>query len=346
MRRSSKSLFSVLLTAGVLATFSDPGSASAKTLKIATIAPGGSAWMVQMKAAADKIAADTEGRVTLKFYPGGVMGNDQTVLRKIRAGQLQGGAFGSGPLASIFPDIDLYSLPLMFRSYEEVDYVRKRLDKELIDGLEKKGFSVVSFSDNGFAYLMSTKPVRTVADLKTKKVWIPQGDVMSETALNVCGVSPIQLPLPDVYTGLQSGLIDTVAVPPIGAIAFQWHTSVKYMTDTPLMYLLGMLIVDARAWRQISEADRKIVREHAQKAAANMDKENRVSERNAVEALESQGIEIVSPASSEELERWHAITQDALKQLRSLGIYSNDRIDRIEKYLAEYRSQNGGADGS
>jgi TRAP-type C4-dicarboxylate transport system substrate-binding protein len=273
------------------------------------------------------------------------MGNDQTVLRKIRAGQLQGGALGSGPLASIFPDIDLYSLPLMFRSYEEVDYVRRRIDEELIEGLAKKGFDVISFSDNGFAYLMSAKPVRTVKDLQATKVWVPQGDVMSTTALDVCGVSPIQLPLPDVYTALQSRLIDTVAVPPIGAIAFQWHTAVKYMTDTPLMYLLGMLIVDSRAWRQISEADRTIVRKHAQEAAAAMDKENRVSEQNAIEALESQGIEIVSPASAEELERWHKITQDALKQLRGLGIYSDDRIDSIERYLAEYRSRDGRADG-
>lgn len=319
--------------------------ASAKTLKIATLAPGGSAWMLAMKTAADEIAERSEGRVKLKFYPGGVMGDAQTVLRKMRVGQLQGGAFGSGILGNVVPDVNLYSLPLMFRSYEEVDFVRERLDAELVTNLESNGYVVLAFSDNGFAYLMSTHPIRTVGDLKSAKVWIPQGDVMSETTLNVGGVSPIQLPLPDVYTGLQSGLIDTVAVPPIGAIAFQWHTTLKYLTDTPLMYLLGMMIVDEKTWREISAEDQKTVRSLVQSAARRLDEANRLGEQNALEALGEQGIKTVSP-SSKELVRWHKLSQDAIVKLRALGIYSNERIDRIEQYLKECRSPSGAGNGS
>ena len=138
--------------------------ASATTLKIATLAPGGSDWMLEMKAAADEIAERTGGRVKLKFYPGGVMGNDQTVLRKMRVGQLHGGAFSSGALGNVLPDVNLYSLPLMFRSYEEVHYVRERLDPELVTNLKAKGYVVVAFSNNGFAYFMSTHPIRAVSD--------------------------------------------------------------------------------------------------------------------------------------------------------------------------------------
>ena len=319
--------------------------ASATTLKIATLAPGGSAWMLEMKAAADEIAERTEGRVKLKFYPGGVMGDDQTVLRKMRVGQLHGGAFSSGALGNVLPDVNLYSLPLLFRSYEEVDYVRERLDAELVISLAAKGYAVLAFSNNGFAYFMSTHPARAVSDLHNAKVWVPQGDVMSETTLNVSGVSPIQLPLPDVYTGLQSGLIDTVAVPPIGAIAFQWHTALKYLTDTPLMYLLTMMVVDAKAWRGISAGDQKTVRLLVQNAARKLDEANRVGEQNALVALGQQGIESVSP-TSEELLRWHKLSQDAIVKLRADNIYSNERIDSIEKYLREYRSLNVAADGS
>jgi TRAP-type C4-dicarboxylate transport system substrate-binding protein len=319
--------------------------ASATTLKIATLAPGGSAWMLEMKAAADEIAERTEGRVKLKFYPGGVMGDDQTVLRKMRVGQLHGGAFSSGALGNVLPDVNLYSLPLLFRSYEEVYYVRERLDAELATNLEAKGYVVVAFSNNGFAYFMSTHPVRTVSDLDGAKVWIPQGDVMSETTLNVAGVSPIQLPLPDVYTGLQSGLIDTVAVPPIGAIAFQWHTTLKYLTDTPLMYLLTMMVVEAKAWHGISAEDQKTVRSQVQNAARKLDDANRIGEQNALVALGQQGIETVSP-TPEELLRWHKLSQDAIVKLRADKIYSNQRIDRIEQYLKEYRSLNVAADGS
>ena len=168
---------------GLVATLVPAATAHAVTLKIATLAPGGSSWLNEMKATGDAIEKATDGRVKLKFYPGGVMGNDETVLRKMRAGQLQGGAFPSGAVSGLVPDVDLYSLPLMFRSYEEVDYVRKRLDQDLVDALKKKGIVVLALSDNGFAYLMSDKRVSAVSDLDSAKVWVPQGDIMSETCL-------------------------------------------------------------------------------------------------------------------------------------------------------------------
>jgi TRAP-type C4-dicarboxylate transport system substrate-binding protein len=312
-------------------------SAPAKTLKIATIAPGGSSWMREMQDTAGEIAVQTQGRVTLKFYPGGVMGNDQTVLRKMRAGQLQGGAFPSGTLGRILPDLDLYSLPLMFRSYDEVDFVREQMDADLSAALEREGFIALALSDNGFAYLMSTRPVRAVGDLAGARVWIPEDDVMSQTALEVLGVSPVQLPLADVYTALQTGLVDTVAAPPIGTVAFQWHTKVKYLTDVPLMYLLGLLVVDAKVWRQLQPGDQGVVRKLVRDATRRLDAANRAGEVNAREALRRQGIEFVAASSPEELERWHDITRQALAELRARKIYSNERIDRMQRQLEAYR---------
>ncbi len=154
--------------AGLLAL---PGSAPARTLKIATVVPEGSAWVKEMRQVGKEIEQKTQGRVRFKFYPGGVMGNDKTVLRKIRAGQLQGGAFTSGALAQIYPDIDLFGLPLVFRSYAEVDYVRARMDEALIAGLERAGFVALAITDGGFAYLMSQRPMRQVSDLSGAKVW-------------------------------------------------------------------------------------------------------------------------------------------------------------------------------
>ena len=319
--------------------------AAAVTLKIATIAPEGSSWMEEMRGAAAEIATRSEGRVKIKFYPGGVMGNDQTVLRKMRAGQLQGGAFTGGALGRVVPDIDLYSLPLMFRSYEEVDYVRERMDAELIADLEKQGYVVLALSDNGFAYLMSERPMRRVGDLGGARVWIPEDDIMSQTALEVTGVSPIQLPLADVYTALQTGVVDTVAAPPIGAIAFQWHTKIKYVTDVPIMYLAGVFVVDAKKWRKITAEDQAVVRELVAAATGRLDRGNRAGEANARDALLGQGIEFVTASSPEELARWRALTEQALVQLRATGRYSNERIDRMQAYLATFRAQAGEAGG-
>ncbi|MAI80336.1 MAG: C4-dicarboxylate ABC transporter [Deltaproteobacteria bacterium] len=319
-------------------------TAQALTLKIATIVPDGSSWLVEMRRAAKNIADKTEGRVKLKFYPGGVMGSDKTVLRKIRAGQLQGGAFTSGALADIYPDIELYSLPLLLRNYQEVDYVRAQMDARLTAGLAERGLEVLAISDGGFAYVLSGVPVRKVEDLEGKKVWSPEDDKMTEVTLDVAGVSPVPLPIADVYTALQTGLVDTVAAPPMGAIAFQWHTKVGYLTDVPLMYLAGVLAVNKRAFDKISPADRKVLLDSIHLAAKELDAESREGEMAAREALQNQGIEFVSAESEEELLRWHQMSGEAIEKLRGMNRYSSENMDQILSVLQEYRDQRAAAE--
>ena len=331
----------------LLATFLALVLASASqalTLKIATIVPDGSSWLVEMHQAAKQIEERTDGRVKLKFYPGGVMGGDKTVLRKVRAGQLQGGAFTSGALAEIFPDIELYSLPLLFRNYEEVDHVRALLDEKLEAGMAKKGFVVLAISDGGFAYVLSRIPVRKVEDLEGLKFWAVEDDKMTEMTLDIAGVSPVPLPIADVYTALQTGLVDTVAAPPMGAIAFQWHTKVDYLTDVPLMYLTGVLAIDKRAFDRISPADRKVVRDEVRIAARRLDEENRVGERGAREALENQGLEFVSAESDEEILRWHEVSGEAIEKMRAMNRYSNSTLDEMLTILQTYRTGRAAAE--
>lgn len=151
-------------------------SSMALDIKIATLAPDGTLWMQEMRKAAEEITRRTDGRVVFKFYPGGSMGSDRNVLRKIRAGQLHGGMLTGGALSDIYPDTQIYGLPFLFRSYEELDYVRSRMDKTLAQGIEEHGFVTFGFTDGGFAYLMSSAPIRRVEDIKRQKVWAPEGD--------------------------------------------------------------------------------------------------------------------------------------------------------------------------
>jgi TRAP-type C4-dicarboxylate transport system substrate-binding protein len=329
--------FSFLIAVMAMLLLAAP--AAARTLKIATIVPDGSAWMQEMRRVGKAIEEETQGRVKLKFYPGGIMGNDNTILRKIRAGQLQGGAFTSGALARVYPDIEIYGIPLLLRSYAEVDYVRARMDEALIAGLERAGFVALAISDGGFAYLMSQKPLRRVSDLRGTKVWIQEGDVMSQTAFEIAGVSPIQLPLADVYTALQTRLIDTVAAPTMGAIALQWHTKVKYLTDVPLSYLTGVFALDAKAFGGLRAGDRRVVRDKVGQAARRLDADSREGEQNAKQALRKHGIEFVTAATAEELERWHDISDQALVLLRKKQIYTEEMLDALERHLEDCRSQ-------
>jgi TRAP-type C4-dicarboxylate transport system substrate-binding protein len=317
----------------------------ADTLKIAAVVPEGSAWMEAMRAAAREIEQTTAGRVALKFYPGGVMGDGQAVLRKMRVGQLQGGAFTSGSLADLVPDAELYGLPFLFRSYAEVDYVRARMDARLRSDFERAGLIAITISEGGFAQLLSRQPVRALDDLRAKKVWAPEEDPMSRVAWEAAGIAPVPLPLADVFTGLQTGLVDAVTSPPVGAIAFQWHTSVQYMTDVPLSYVMGVVVLDARAFKKLEAADREVVLRVMDRISRELDARTREGDRQAREALLRQGIRLVQP-SPEELTRWREIGSAALTRIQTSGHYSRERIGELQGHLAAYRASATGAPAS
>ncbi len=313
------------------------GQAQAFTLKIATLAPDGTSWMREARGAADEIAERTAGRLKLRFYPGGVMGNDRSVLRKIRVGQLHGGMVTSGGLSDIYPDIQIYGLPFAFRSYAEVDYVRTRMDPLLLEKLAAEGLVSFGLSEGGFAYLASTRPIRSVADLRQRKVWVPEGDAISIAAFHAVDVSPIPLPLSDVLTGLQTGLIDTVGSTPAAIIALQWHTQVGYFTDAPLLYTYGTLVLSERALKKISPADRAILETVLGAALRRVNAQSREANQEALQVLHDQGIEIIAP-SENELERWRGPVNRAIDELAAEGVISQAMLDRLRQHLRTSRT--------
>lgn len=310
--------------------------AQAATIKIATIAPDGNAWMTEMRAAATAIKTRTADRVELKFYPGGVMGDDATVLRKIKIGQLQGAAFTGGQATAITPDAAIYSQPFQFRTQDEVDKVRAKLDAPLKTSFEKAGFYAPGISGGGFAYLMSVKDIHNKDDLKSAKVWVPQGDHIAEVAFKAAGVTPIPLPLADVYTSLQTGLIDTAANTTSGALAFQWHTKVKYMVDSPLIYVIGVLAIDKKAVDALSPEDQKALNEEIGGAFARLEKITRDDNAQARDALRKQGITITQPSAAE-AKAWDEIGVTARKELASGSGISPALAAAADKALAEAR---------
>lgn len=294
---------------------------SAKAIKIATISPDGTLWMNEMRAGAKEIKEKTQGRVVIKYYPGGVMGSDENVLRKMRIGQLQGGAVTSGSLSGIYSDIDIYGLPYLFSTLDQVSHVRKKMDKFLLGQLEKKGFVSFGFAEGGFTYMMSDSSLYTVEDVRNQKVWIPGGNKVGAAVFSSAGVSPVTLPVSDVLTGLQTGLVNTVITSPIGAIALQWHTRVRYVIDVPLTYITAMLVIDKKVFNKIKKEDQKIVREVMNAAFKRIDTANRRDNFAAQEALKKQGIEYISlPKKS--LDTWYGIGDKAITKLKKDNSYS------------------------
>ncbi|MGD8908327.1 MAG: TRAP transporter substrate-binding protein DctP [Chromatiales bacterium] len=325
------------LTALVLLTLISLPLQAATTLKIATIAPDGTSWMKQMRAAANQIEQGTEGRVKLRFYPGGVMGNDNSVLRKIRVGQLHGGAITGGGLSVVYPSAQVYNLPFQFRNLREVDAVRQVMDKEIIEGLQKTGFVSFGLSEGGFAYLLSNTPVKTTGDMRGLKIWIPEGDEVNARMFEALGISPIPLPITDVMTGLQTGLIDTIASSPIGAIALQWHTRVKYLTQVPVAYLYATLVIKEKALARLDEADRALLIQVLRETFSALDAQNRQDNLQALEALKRQGIEFVEP-SLEQQQEWEKHANTMLKSLSTQGFFDAAMLDHLQQLIQATRS--------
>jgi TRAP-type transport system periplasmic protein len=306
------------------------------TLKIATLAPAGTSWMKEMKAGAKEIKNKTAGRVKFKFYPGGVMGNDASVHRKIRINQLQGGAFSSSGLSQIDPTIQLFSLPMVFDSFDEVDYVRERLDKKIKQHLADNGFILLGITEGGFGRIFSTKPVTTLEQIRDTKVWMPEGDKLVKETFDALGIQPIALPLADVFTGLQTGLIETITSTSTGAIAFQWHSKVNYMVDTPVLYVIGTLAVNKKAFDKIQPADQKIVISEMDKVFERLGKINRQDNLEATAALKAQGIEVIKPPA-EEIQRWKTLAQIAIKKMIDEKVIDAQLVAEMNRLVKESR---------
>ena len=325
-----------LVVVVTLALMCAAGPVWGQTLKIATIAPEGSSWMNDMRSGAKAIEEHTDGRVKFKFYGGGVQGNDKQVQRKMRTGQLHGGAFTSGGLNMFHQDADLFSLPLAFDTVEEARYVRERMEPELRQRLEDAGYVNFGFAAAGFAYMMSNKPLATLADLDGQKIWIPEGDPVGFAALRALGIAPVVMPVTDVMTGLQTDLLDSVTVPPVGAVVFQWHTRLKYITNVPVAYVYAALLIDRKAFGRIAPRDQEVVREVMEGIYRKFDRNGVLDNDAALQALLESGLQMVEPDATE-VSHWRGIVSRSHQELAREAVFDATLLEQMQTLLDAYR---------
>ena len=286
---------------------------------------------------AKNISAQTDGEVTFKIYPGGVMGDDKAVLRKMRVGQLHGAVLTSGGLAPSYNDIGIYNLPMLFRDEAEVDHVRQTMDAVLMAGLRKKKFVGFGIAEVGFAYPMSNSAGSSIADMRQKKVWVPDNDPASLRAFESLNITPVPLPLADVLTGLQTGLIDSIGSPPIGAIVLQWHTQIEHVIDIPVMYVYGLFAIAQRPFNRLTERQKAIVSSELSQAVKAADGFARRDHQSAKAALINQGINWINPTVAE-FKEWDGLASTAIQRIVDAGFVSREAYNQIESLLAEFRA--------
>jgi len=304
-------------------------------LKLATLAPEGSAWMRTLEQWKDDVAAASGGEVRIRIYPAGIMGEEKDVLVKIRAGQLDGGGFLGNGIARICPEANALMLPLTFRDHEEVDAAMKDLSPWLEERARANGFVVLGWTEVGFSLLFSNREIRTLEDLRRAKVWALPNEPMLAELFRQAGVGAVPVPVADVLTALQTGLLDTVYSPPLAAVAMQWTGRVKHFNDLRLAYSFGGLFIAKRAWDRIPEAFREPFREAARRRTSALTAEVRRSNEDALDVLRRNGLSVV-PIPPAEVERFREISERTRLALRG-SLVPAEADERVQSFLRRRR---------
>jgi TRAP-type C4-dicarboxylate transport system substrate-binding protein len=230
--------------------------APAQVVKLATLVPEGSVWDKSMRDMGAQWSAGTQGRVTLRVYPGGVAGDEPDLVRKMRIGQLQAAAVTTAGLADIDPAFNVFNIPMFFTSYPELYATLDRLEPVLRQRLEAKGFVLLAWGHGGWVYFFTKNPVATVDALRKTRLFLWAGDDAMVALWKSMGFQPVPLAATDIMTGLQTGMIDAYPTTPLLALTLQWYRQTPNMVGLGMAPLVGGLVITKAAWLRIAEADR------------------------------------------------------------------------------------------
>ena len=317
-----------------------PASSSAETLviKLATLAPEGSSYIATFNSIDKEVREKTDEQVRFKFYPGGVLGDEKDMLRKMYIGQIHGAALTSAGLSAIFDEMDVFQIPFLFQSHDEVDHVLKEMDAFFRKGFEKNDYVLLGWSEGGFVHLMSTRPVATLADLRKVKVWTWADSPMTKVIFDEANVSAIPLSVPDVLVGLQTGLVDVVYASPSLAIALQWFTKIKYVTDVNLIYLIGGVVMKKKLFNKMSPAHQNILMDAFRRQMARLKKTIRKENQEAVQVMVKHGVKIITPSPAQ-VSEFKTVSEKAIQRLVDKS-FSKKVKDEVSAKLEAYRKKN------
>ena len=237
----------LLLALGFLISgdsFTAPARAEAThLLRIATLAPRQSPLGEEYGKLKTGIREATNGQVNLKMYYGGVAGDEITVVRKMRVGQLDGALITSTGLSALVRQVLVMEAPGLIRSYPELDAVREDLAPQLEELFDKAGYKLVAWGDAGKTRIFSAHRIVGPEDLRNVRPWVWKDSATMKAFIKAAGANGVLLNLPEVYSALQTGIIDTIIASSVGVLAFQWHTNLKYMAKQAGGIVTGAFVI-------------------------------------------------------------------------------------------------------
>lgn len=323
--------------AGLLMLAGGANQANAEEWRIATLAPDGSAWMKILSKGAADVETKTASRVKFKYYTGGVQGDEKDVIRKLKMGGLDGGAFTSVGLSQIEPSIRVLELPMLFASVEEMDYVRKKMWGTFIKRFAKKGYVLFDPGDVGPIHFYSNNPISTQSDLKKAKVWLWGEDVLVKSMFKKIGVNGVPMGVPQVLPALSTGRINACYGSPLAVVALQWYTKIKYVTSMTSSYGVSSTVLKKDVWDKMSPEDLKVVKKSLRSHSNKLRKVVRKDNKRAHKAMIRAGVkEIATPAATEAA--FQKVGEQVWKDMVG-KLFSQKDLDRVLKYRAEFRAK-------
>lgn len=314
-------------------------------IKMATLAPEGTEWHGMLVEMGQKWKEVTDGTVELRIYPGGVVGDERDMIRKIRIGQIHAAAVTTEGLSELNQDIYALIIPLLFDDWDDVDWIRERLEDDLIAGIEKSGFKLLTWTDIGWVHWFTKDPMKLPEDLKGRKIFNWAGDFRTLQLWKRGGFNAVQLASIDILSGLQTGLINAIGTNPMVALASQWFGIANHMLDMRWGLLTGGIVIDKRIWEKIDPK----YHEKMLEIIVEIDKEQRKSGRykdgESIKVMKQYGLK-VHELTEEDLRYWREYVEEWYPDIRGSYVPA-DIFDKVvalkkEKDLLDSKSKNDG----
>ena len=240
-----------LIACLILTGATQPAPCQTIEIKMGTVVPEGSVWHEVIQTMAQQWRQISDGKVEMRIYPGGVLGGEVDMLRKVRVGQLQAVALSAVGLSHVDRSASCMGVPMLIESYEELDHVRAEVAPMIEERFRENGYVVLMWSDAGWVHFFTKKPARTLDDIREMKLWIGAGDAEAEQLYKEFGINPVPLPMTDMLTSLETGIIDAIQVPPLFALVDQSFALTKNMVDVKWAPLVAATVVRRRDWERI-----------------------------------------------------------------------------------------------
>lgn len=303
-------------------------------LKIASLAPEGSSWLKLFHQWQQSVETKSEGRLHIKLYPGGMEGDEKDMLRKIRGGALAGAAITAIGLSAITPEVRVLEV---CRNYAELDHAREKLDPLLRRAFEKRGFVLVGWGDVGPVHLFSKVPMRSLEDLQRGKLWLFNDDPITRRGFEALGLHGSPLSIPEVLTGLSTGLIDTYVGAPLSTLVLQWYLHSRYMTSAVIGQATGAIVIGKRQWDALEPRDRELLSATGREMQAAVTAQVRADNVKAWRTLQEQGMQVVEISPAFERDIMMRISRVALSNMDLVLAEIDRAVDSIGGASAESR---------